>query len=82
MEYKCNRDQCDKKYKSKQCLSRHLRLEHSSAPKQKIYICGRVGCSKKYYSKPELNRHTKIEHLKIRYPCNFCSAKFRVSKIF
>ena len=70
--FKC--DYCDKQFKRKFHLTRHM-VAHSENPKP--FTCTIENCTQRFSNKHHLTRHVKIIHDQDRYRCKLCDTRFK-----
>ncbi len=72
MVYHCKN--CEKEYKTKQCLRKHINFKHS-----KIESLQCVKCGKHFVNKYSLNKHVRQVHPSKLHSCTFCGSSFKAS---
>lgn len=70
--YCCSVQSCNKEYKNKFNLKRHMEIIHF---RTKPYKC--VICSQEFVSKQNLREHSFIHSGLKPYKCSYCGSKFR-----
>ena len=70
----CSFGECDREYKSKFILKKHILIWHLNS----ISFTCKV-CNKKFVSKQNLREHNFIHLNKKPFRCTFCGKKFRQS---
>lgn len=76
MNFKCHI--CDKTYKTKQSMKRHIDKKHKN---HRPHVCNIAGCKKTFYYQCDLERHSQT-HLKSKFICPKCEKSYdRVSQL-
>lgn len=71
-KFVCTEAGCQRKYKSKSALSKHLRVHQDTKP----FPCDFAGCCQAFIQKADLNRH-KLKHTGAKpFTCNICRKTF------
>jgi NAD-dependent SIR2 family protein deacetylase len=74
MDYKC--EDCDKIYKNKNSLQKHIKLKHSTV--QSVQC---VKCDKHFLNDYLLKEHLRHVHPSKLHSCSFCGSSFKASWI-
>lgn len=69
--YRCTFEKCDKKYKKRDYLRKHMKSAHANC----IYKCLFENCKKTYTKTASMTSHTKFVHKNNKYTCNICDYK-------
>ncbi len=73
MVYEC--DNCDKVFKKKEYLRKHIKLKHS---KLQSLQCDK--CDKHFINKLSLQQHVRQVHPSKLHFCTFCGSSFKASR--
>lgn len=81
MAYKCNYDHCDKEYKYKRGLTRHIKLHINNINNiynNLEYKCDYLNCFYKFKSYYCLVKHNKESHnIILNFKCNNCNKEYK-----
>jgi uncharacterized C2H2 Zn-finger protein len=72
MDYKC--EDCDKIYKNKDSLQKHIKIKHSG---NQSLQC--VKCDKHFSNKYSLKQHLYQVHPSKLHSCTFCGSSYKAS---
>ncbi len=74
MFYNC--DNCDKIYKTKKSLRKHIKIKHSTIESLQC-----VKCDKHFPNQYSLKRHLYRSHPSKLHSCPFCGSSFKASLV-
>jgi general transcription factor IIIA len=70
--FSCDFEGCDKSFKRKDQLMRHIR-SHTG---EKNHVCGKDGCGRAFITAAQLQRHINVHGSVHAYVCDLCDESF------